>query len=219
MIGLMVAIVFGSIKVSYSELHAADTKEVIFVLVVAVLWCAGTASAREIVKEDAILRHEGRFGVRLLPYILSKLTLLGALSLAQAYVLLLVVRHFTELTGIFEAQYLVLSFTAVAGVTLGLTVSSFAGTSERAMTVLPVLLIAQAIFSGGLARLEGIVKTFAQFLVPAYWALDGIRATFSTDLKNATFPGAPGHYQPPILGPGGPLPLDLLALALQTMVF
>ena len=35
----------------------------IFVLVVAVLWCSGTAGVREIVKETPILVHETRFGV------------------------------------------------------------------------------------------------------------------------------------------------------------
>lgn len=217
-IGLMVSLVFGSTLVSFAELHAAQTKEVIFVLVVAVLWCAGTASVREIVKEDAILQHESRFGVRLIPYLCSKVALLSALSLAQTFVLLLVVRNFTKLTGDFPDQYVVLGSSAVSGVALGLMVSSFAGTSERAMTVLPVLLIAQAIFSGGLSRLSGIVKALAQLLFPAYWSLDGLRATFSTDLANATYPGAPGHYQPPILGPGGPLLIDLLALGSQAAV-
>jgi hypothetical protein len=43
---------------------------------------------------------------------------------------------------------LVLGLTALVGVALGLLVSSTAGASERAMTALPVLLIAQAILSG-----------------------------------------------------------------------
>ena len=81
---------------------------------------------------------------------------------------------------------------------------TFAGTSERAMTVLPVLLIAQAIFSGGLARLEGPVKVFAQLVAPAYWSLDGIRATFGS--ASATPPTrSPWSFSAAILGPGGPL--------------
>lgn len=217
-IGLMIAVTFGSIRASFAELHAADTKEVIFLLVLAVLWCSGTASVRELVKEEKVLQHETRFGVQLLPYLLSKLLLLGILSVIQAMLLLSTVVWFTELTGSNFMQASVLISTAVVGVILGLAVSSFAGTSERAMTVLPVILIAQAIFSGGLSRLEGLVLYFAQIFVTAYWSLDGIRATFGSALKNATYPGAPGHFQPPILGPGGPILLDFLALLLQGLL-
>ena len=217
-IGLMIAATFGSIRASYAELHAADTKEVIFTLVLAVLWCGGTAGVREVVKEEAVLRHETRFGVRLPAYLLSKLALLGAVSLAQALMLLVTVRYFTELTGGFWPQLLTLAAAGVTGVALGLLVSAAAGTSERAMTVLPVLLIGQAIFSGGLARLEGVVQWTARLTVPAYWSLDGLRSTLSRSLTEATYPGAPGHYQPPILGGGGPLAGDLLALGVQAAV-
>ncbi len=84
------------------------------------------------------------------------------------------------------------------------------------MTVLPILLIAQAIYSGGLARLAGVAQGFAMLFVAAFWSLDGLKSQFSTDLGIATYPGAPGHYQPPILGIGGPLGLDCLMLVIQT---
>ena len=50
---------------------------------------------------------------------------------------------------------------------------------------------------------------------PAYWAVDGLKAPLGPALGTATYPGAPGSFQPPILGPGGPLALDLLALLAQ----
>lgn len=214
-IALMIAATFGSIKASFAELHAADTKQVAFVLVLAVLWCSGTLSVREIVKELPILRHELRFGLKLSAYLASKIFLLGAFALVQTTLLLLMVRYFTDLTGPAIGQLIVLGATALAGVALGLLVSAAAGSSERAMTILPVLLIGQAVFSGGLARLTGLVRSASMLGVPAYWALDGLKAQFSSDLANATYPGAPGHYQPPILGPGGPVTVDVLILLLH----
>src|SRR5579871_4814950 len=83
------------------------------------------------------------------------------------------------------------------------------------MTILPVLLIGQAIFSGGLARLTGVIRFASTLLVPAYWALDGLKAGFSSDLAIATYPGAPGHFQPPILGQGGPIAFSVLFLLAQ----
>lgn len=217
-IALMVAIAFGGVRSDFVELHAANTKEVIFVLALSVLWCSGTASVREIVKEFTVLRHEARFGVGLLPYLLSKFSLLGMISLLQTLLLLLIVRHFTLLSGGFLPQFVALGATGLVGVAVGLCVSATAGSSERAMTLLPVILIGQAIFSGGLARIEGVVRWVAMAVDPAWWALDGLRSTFSTSLLHATYPGAPGHYQPPILGPGGPLFLDTGALLMQMFV-
>lgn len=214
-IALMIAATFGSIQASFAELHAADTKQVAFMLVLAVLWCSGTLSVREIVKELPILRHELRFGLKLPAYLASKVILLGAFALVQTTLLLLMVRYFTDLTGPAIGQLIVLGATALAGVALGLLVSAAAGSSERAMTILPVLLIGQAVFSGGLARLTGLVRSASMLGVPAYWALDGLKAQFSSDLTNATYPGAPGHYQPPILGTGGPVAVDVLILLLH----
>ncbi len=216
-IALMLAVTFGSITSRFAERHASDTEQVIFVLVVAVLWCSGTAGVREIVKETPILVHETRFGVGVAPYLLSKLVLLGLISLTQTFVLLWTVRYFTELTSQFGVQFLVLALTGLVGVALGLLVSAVSGTSERAMTILPVLLIAQAIFSGGLARLTGGVKVLAQILVPAFWSLDGLKSKLTTSYP-ARYPLRPGRPQPPILGADGPLAFDLLALLIQGAV-
>ncbi|HEV8067012.1 MAG TPA: ATP-binding cassette domain-containing protein [Planctomycetaceae bacterium] len=216
-IALMIVATYGSISSSFAQLQAANTKEVIFLLVISTLWCSGTASVREVVKETPILLHETRFGVALLPYLFSKLSFLGLLSLLQTLSLLMTVCWLTNLSGKSDKQLLVLTATALVGVSLGLAISAIARTSERAMTLLPVVLIGLAIFSGGLARLNGVVRLLAMLFSPAYWSLDGIRSTLSSQLWNATYPGPPGEGQPPILGLGGPLLLDLLALFLQAV--
>ena len=215
-IGLMVGATFGDIRSRFAEQHAADARQVLFVLTVAVLWCAGAGSAREVVKELAVVRHEARYGLDLRAYLLSKFVLLGGLAVAQAAILLAVVRSLSHPPGPADAQLVVLGATALAGVGLGLLVSAAAGTSERAMTVLPVALIGLAVFSGGLARLDGPNLLAARLGSPAYWAVDGLKAPLGAGLRTATYPGAPGTFQPPILGPGGPLAVDLLALLAQT---
>lgn len=216
-IALMIVATYGSISSSYAEPLAAKTKEVIFLLVISVLWCSGTASVREVVKETPILLHETRFGVAPLPYLFSKLSFLGLLSLLQTLLLFMIVCWFTHLSGKFDAQLLMLAGTALVGVSLGLTISAIARTSERAMTVLPVVLIGLAVFSGGLARLLGFVRAVAMLFSPAYWSLDGIRTTLSFGVQYARYPGPPHESQPPILGPGDSLALDLLALFIQAL--
>lgn len=127
-------------------------------------------------------------------------------------------RRYTDLTGPPDLQFAILALTGLVGVALGLCFSTFSGTSERAMTVLPVALIGLAVFSGGLARLVGPPLWLAWIASPAYWSLDGLKAPLPSAFKNATYPGAPGTFQPPILGPGGPIVVDALALLLQATV-
>jgi ABC transport system ATP-binding/permease protein len=218
-IALMVSAVFGDIRLPFVEQHAASTKEVMFVLVLAVLWCAGTVSVREIVKEQGVFRHESRIGLNVLPYAASKILLLGAISIVQALVLLYVVRELTGVTGNVAVQTAVVTLLAVVGVLLGLLVSAVSSSSERAMTLLPVALIAQAIFSGGIAQLSDLALHASHALVSAWWALDGLRSSFSSALMFASYPGPPGGSMRPVLGTGGPLVLDLMALAAQGAVF
>lgn len=119
-IAAMVALVFGWIRVPFAEQHAASTKELSFVLVIAVLWCSGTLSVRELVKERTVFRHESRHGIDIGPYIASKVLFLGALAMLQACILLAIVRSFTGLTGDVALQTILLALTALTGVTLGL---------------------------------------------------------------------------------------------------
>ncbi len=214
-IALMVALVFGWIREPFAQQHAASTREVIFVLVLAVLWCAGTLGVREIVKERTIFRHESRFGIAVGPYLGSKMLFLGLLAVAQALLLLLIVRAATGLTGEALLQGIVLALTAVTGVALGLLISAASPATERAMTLLPIVLIGQAVFSSGLAHLKAPLIWFSKVLVPAFWGLDGLRASFPAALTTATYPGPPGGTMPAILGSGGPAVLVLTALTAQ----
>jgi hypothetical protein len=217
-IAWLIGVTFGEIRGDFAELQAADTKQVHFLLALSVLWCTGTISVREIVKELPIVRHERRARRSLVPYLLSKFMTLGSLGLVQAVLLLMIVGRMTQMSGDPATQFCVLGMTALTGVALGLAVSALAGTSERALTALPVVLIGQAIFSGGLVRLSGCSRLAGMMSSAAYWALDGLRSTLATDLKHASYPGAPGHFQPPILGDGGPVFLDVGGLGIQLAV-
>ncbi len=216
-IGLMTGWTFGDVRSAFADQGAADARQVLFVLTLAVLWCAGAGAVREVVKELAVVRHERRFGLDFRAYLASKMVPLGAVGVGQAAILLAVVRHLAHPPGAADIQLVVLAATAVAGTAFGLCVSATAGTAERAMTVLPVALIGMALFSGGLARLTGPGLLAARVGSPAYWAMDGLKTPLSTALTTASYAAAPGSFQPPILGPGGPLALDLSALGFQAV--
>jgi ABC transport system ATP-binding/permease protein len=214
-IALVIGATFGNIAVDYSEQHAADLKQVAFLLIMAVLWCAGTNGVREIVKERPIFLHESRYGLNDTSYFISKFLPLGFLGVIQTILLLLLLGRITDLVGDWSSHFVVLSLLALAATAIGLCISAAVTTSERAMTFLPVVLIGLAVLSGGLARLRGWTKLPAYVFDPAFWTLEGLKSTLPSNLTEASFISAPGMYQPLILGRGLPLPLDILALTIQ----
>lgn len=216
-IAFLIGATFGNIAVDYSEQHAADWKQVAFLLIMSVIWCASTNGVREIVKERTIYLHEKRYNLSSVAYLASKFLPLGLISICQTFLLLFILGTISHFAGSWTSHSLVLSLVALASTALGLCISSGVKTSERAMTLLPVILIGQAVFSGGLARLTGLVRVLAGIFVPAFWGLNGLQATLPSNLLEATFVSSPGEYQPPILGRGASLWLDLMALSLQAI--
>ena len=214
-IALFIGAAFGNIAVDYSEQHAADLKQVAFLLIMAVLWCAGTNGVREIVKERPIFLHESRYGLNEGSYFISKFLPLGLLGIVQALLLLTLLGYITHLVGVWSSHFVVLSLLALAATGIGLCISAAVKTSERAMTFLPVVLIGLAVLSGGLARLQRWTKLPAYLFDPAFWTLEGLKSTLPSNLTEASFISAPGMYQPLILGRGFPFPVDISALSIQ----
>ncbi len=66
-----------------------------------------------------------------------------------------------------------------------------------------------------MALLARWTKLLAALLNPAFRTFEGMKATLPSNLIEASFISAPGMYQPPILGRGLPLWLDVFALAVQ----
>ncbi|MCR5358576.1 MAG: SUMF1/EgtB/PvdO family nonheme iron enzyme [Thermoguttaceae bacterium] len=204
---------FGAISPADSLGDQAGTiKGIVFAMLLSMLWCAGTSSVREIVKERSILEHEKRFGVRTGPWLVSKLLFLFGVVVIQALSMLLIVRAGTRLPCAPIPVFFILVFTGFSGIAVGLLVSAFSKTAERAMVVLPIILIAQAIFAGVLFTLSGITELAAKAAVPAYWSLQGLIGAFSQELREA------GHAGDLILGYGVGAPLSSAELLLMTAV-
>ena len=177
---------FGTISPEKSLGDQAGTiKGVIFTMLLSMLWCAGTSSVREIVKEQSILTHEIRFGVQTGTWLVSKLIFLFSVVVVQALAMLLIVRIGTHLPCAPIPVLFLLIFTGFSGVAVGLLVSALSNSAERAMVILPIILIAQAIFAGVLFTLSGITEFIAKTMVPAYWSLQGLTGTFSQELREA----------------------------------
>ena len=148
---------------------------------------AGTASSvRELVKERPIYIRELAAGLSPGAYLLSKLTLLGAISIVQSCVIVLLglVGRQMPAHGALLRNYplpellIAISVLAVASMCLGLLVSAFVSTSEKAMPFLVMLTMFQVILSGGVLPFNGMNGlSQLSWIAPARWGLAAAAST------------------------------------------
>jgi hypothetical protein len=164
LIGWLCTVVWGSVE--------TDTPSLRFVLVLAAVWFGCIDGCREIVKERAIFERERLLGVAALPYVSSKVAVLAGLVLAQVVLLQLAVEWQLALRGPLLVQTAALFLAGMCGVGLGLVVSALASTQERAVGVVPLLLLPQILFSElAIPRAAyGVVVERVELVMPVRWA-------------------------------------------------
>ncbi|MGK5629437.1 FHA domain-containing protein [Streptomyces sp. URMC 123] len=148
----------------------------------------GAANAvRELVKERVIYRRERAVGLSRSAYLMSKVVVLGTVTVVQAVVLTLVGLVGVNLNApggkgvllppLAEIALAValLSFTSMM---LGLVVSALVRKEEVTMPLLVLIALVQVVFCGALLALNGVpgLQQLA-WLVPARWALGAMAAT------------------------------------------
>src|SRR6266567_2135370 len=124
---------------------------------------------REIVKENAIYRRERTVNLGIFPYLLSKVLVLGVISLIQSAELLLIIQLFEPLhQGIFLPVllecYIGIALAGLAGMMIGLTASAFSANEDSATSLIPFLLIPQIVFAGTQIPLKDYVLQTVAFL-------------------------------------------------------
>jgi ABC transport system ATP-binding/permease protein len=144
-------------------------------------------AAREITKESAVYRRERLAGVGVVPYVMSKVLVLSLLVIAQSAALLAVVGHDVTfpaagvlLSGTSEL-YVTTVLTALAGLSLGLAISAWAKTPDRAISVVPLVLIPQILFSGVLFPFGSGTSTtrVLSWFTVSRWAMDAYGTTIN----------------------------------------
>jgi len=156
-----------------------------FVLALVAMWFGTSVSAREIIREKPVYARERMVNVGLIPYLGSKLFVLGTIVGIQCLMLFVPLKIFDlvglmpmpgEMFGIPQLWAMIL--TGAVGIALGLLISAFVKTSEMATSLVPLILIPQILLSGIFGVPGGISKP-ASMLVPAAWSFDTIKR-FST---------------------------------------
>ncbi|GGS57218.1 FHA domain-containing protein [Streptomyces violaceus] len=148
----------------------------------------GAANAvRELVKERVIYQRERAVGLSRSAYLMSKVIVLGAITVLQAVVLTLVALLGVDLGAPGDEGVLmpplveiavVVALLAFTAMMLGLLISALVRKEEVTMPLLVLIAIVQVVFCGALLKLNG-VPGLEQFgwLVPARWALAAMAGT------------------------------------------
>jgi ABC-type multidrug transport system ATPase subunit/pSer/pThr/pTyr-binding forkhead associated (FHA) protein len=181
LIAVLMLAVFGS---GHLDAFAGPDREagnVLMALVLASIYTGSSNSVREVVKERAILRREQNFGLSALAFLLSKVIGLGAVTVAQAALLVLV--GTARQGGPVDALVLgspkleltvSLALCGLSAMALGLLISTVVTTADKAMTVLPVALFTQFLLAGLVFDVDRPGIEQVSWLMGSRWGLAAV---------------------------------------------
>ncbi|NUO46354.1 MAG: FHA domain-containing protein [Streptomyces sp.] len=170
-----------------SKLTQETAMNALLILCVGGVLTGAANAVRELVKERTIYQRERAVGLSRSAYLMSKIVVLGTVTVLQAVVLTLVALLGVDLNApggegvlmppLVEITVAValLAFTAMM---LGLLISALVRKEEVTMPLLVLLAIVQVVFCGALLKLDGVPGLEQlSWLVPSRWALGAMAGT------------------------------------------
>ena len=162
---------------------------VLLVLVVGVTGLGLAGSVREIVKEAAVYRRERSVGLSISAYVMSKAVVVGAIVTVQCTILVLIAVA-NQGSGWGSAflpsghlEFVIgFGLAGLAGMSLGLFISAVSKNVDRAVSLLPLLLVIQLVLSGAFKNVnETPVMREASYLASGYWGYSAGASTIGLD--------------------------------------
>jgi len=183
LIAVVIGLVFST--EGLAPARAAAESQIVFILVLSAIWFGTLSSARELVKELPIYLRERSVNLGLAPYLLSKLLPLSILCLVQCALLLGIAMAMLDLPGSFLERLVSLFLAGLAATCMGLAVSAFVDSNDKAVAMAPILLIPQMVLSNAAVRLGETSQWVAKCSMISFWALDAMKTTLSSESRAA----------------------------------
>ncbi|KIE24598.1 ABC transporter ATPase [Streptomyces sp. MUSC 125] len=183
--------------------HVPNGTATTVLLIIAVGACfAGAAnSVRELIKERVIYERERATGLSRSAYLMSKVVVLGVITMLQGLMVGLIGFSSRRIPGrglvlggstLFELCLPIMGL-GFASMMFGLVISSLVKTAEKTMPLLVMFAIIQVVFTGCLFTLHGTpgVNEFS-YLMPSRWAVAAAGTTldFNNIAPNVDDPGS-----------------------------
>ena len=178
---------------------------VLFMIAISAIWLGTQNAAREIVSEQAIYKRERMFNLDIFPYLLSKITVLSFFAIIQSFLFILILsigyaNNSVSINNSVDA-FIWMSFISVAATFLGLLLSASVNTTEKAMTIVPLILIPQIMLAGLIAKVSSPLVEFLSYLTLSRWGVEGFN-----DIQQIVVQDIPG--------PLGDIPTEVNAIEL-----
>lgn len=159
-----------------------SAQNLLFVFAVVGIWFGVINSASELTKEREIYRRERLSNLSIFPYIMSKVCVLSSLMFVQNASLLLIVWMFgagVEFPGgdglllpIWLEIFITMMLASLGGMSMGLVISAATKNVSQAISLVPLILIPQILFTGIIFKIEeGVINVISRLMV-SRWALD-----------------------------------------------
>jgi ABC-type multidrug transport system ATPase subunit len=159
-----------------------DAEKVLFIMSFSAMLFGCVNAIREIVKEAPIYRRERAVNLGIIPYLFSKIVVLGLLCLLQDAILVASVNAIAPfpqgilLPAVFEIG-ITLWLTSLSGLMIGLTISAITPTIDRAMNFIPIVLIPQVIFGGTVFTFKSWSTQVLALLFTCRWSMGALGTT------------------------------------------
>jgi ABC transport system ATP-binding/permease protein len=168
--------IFGS---AASLIGEGDAQKFLFVMTFSAVMFGCINASREIVKEIHIYLRERAVSLGILPYLFSKIAVLGILCMLQCIALVLILNWAAPFgngifLGAFWEIYITLALAALGGLLMGLAISALVPNSDQAMSFIPVVLIPQVVFSGAIFPLTQVYLQIMSVVFVARWAMAAV---------------------------------------------
>lgn len=199
-LGVVLLMMFGPRRLSIA--HGAEALVIMLALVLAATWLGILNAVQEIVKELPIYRRERAVGLSISAYLSSKVAVLGVFTILQAVVM---VGIGLARQTIFEIQpglsgnpldvvevpggegaflsnaklelMVDVALTGLAAMALGLLVSALSRNPDKALTLVPILIVPQLVLSGGFFPVSAPVIGQLSLVASAQWGMSASAST------------------------------------------
>jgi ABC transport system ATP-binding/permease protein len=173
--GLAIAGLYSAKTFDIRDGNPGNAAQMLFFLIVIIVWMGAIVAAREIVRERAVFESERAVGIRVRSYVFAKLSVLSVLSAAQVGLLLavtLTLRPLHEPPGSYVQLCFVAVLTGVTAVAMGLMISAIVRSQEQATSAIPLVLVPTLLFGGAIVPIASMTAPLKVIsgLVFARWS-------------------------------------------------
>lgn len=163
----------------------------LFMSVIVALFMGLTVSAEEIIRDRKILKREAFLHLSRSSYLLSKISILFALSAIQTLMFVALGNYILGIKGMFIEHWAILFTASCFANVLGLNISSAFNSAVTIYILIPVLLIPQLILSGVVVKFDKLnpaignttAVPFVGDLMASRWAFETAMVTQFKDNK------------------------------------